>query len=228
MGIATRIQDVRSQIERACALADRDPAEVELLPVSKRHPADSILRAKDAGASVFGENRVQELVSKARDLAGSGIAWHMIGSLQTNKVQQVVEVDGLALVQTMDRIKLADALQLAAFRQGMRVDVLLQVNATGEEQKHGATLAAAPALLAHLVSDCPSLRPTGLMAMGPLHGDPSAVFAQVAGLREDLRQSAGLPLPILSMGMTDDMAPAIAAGSTMVRVGTGVFGPRLS
>ena len=228
MTIAARILQVRDQIARACALVDRDPGGVELLPVSKRHSAEAILEAQASGVRMFGENRVQELASKARDLAGASVAWHMIGSLQTNKVQQVVEIAGLVLIQTMDRVKLADALQLAAFRQGVDIDVLVQVNATGEEQKHGATPLEAPALLAHLMKDCPNLRPVGLMAMGPLHGDPSGVFEQVAEARESLRQTAGLPLPILSMGMTGDMEAAIAAGSTMVRVGTGVFGPRPS
>lgn len=226
MSVATRVEAVAAQIAQCCALAGRDPAEVKLLPVSKRHSVATILEAKASGYEVFGENRVQELSTKAEQLAEQGIAWHMIGSLQTNKVSQVVKVPGLQLVQTMDRVKLADALQLAAFREGLRIDVLLQINATGEDQKHGELPLSAPDLLSHLVTDCPNLQPVGLMAMGPMNGDSAAVFQAVADLREDLRQKSGLSLPILSMGMTSDMPEAIAAGSTMVRVGTGVFGPR--
>lgn len=226
MSVAERVEAVGDQIAQCCARVGRDPAEVKLLPVSKRHSVDAILEARAIGCEVFGENRIQELSVKSEQLAGEGIAWHMIGSLQTNKVSQAVKVPGLKLIQTMDRVKLADALQLAAFREGLRIDVLLQINATGEDQKHGENPVDAPGLLAHLVTNCPSLQPVGLMAMGPMDGDSAAVFQAVADLREDLRQQSGLPLPVLSMGMTGDMPEAIAAGSTMVRVGTGVFGPR--
>lgn len=228
MTIAERLQAVYAQIARACELAGRDPGEVDLLPVSKRHPVDAIVEARASGVAVFGENRVQELLTKSAALEESDIDWHLIGSLQTNKANQVVRVPRLALVQTMDRVKLADALQLAAFKEGLRLDVLLQINATEEDHKHGSSLTDAPGLLSHLTADCPNLQPVGLMAMGPLSGDPAPVFRQVATLQQTLRQRSGLALPILSMGMTGDMPAAIAAGSTMVRVGTGVFGARPS
>lgn len=226
MTIADRLQDVRDQIARVCQLVERDPAEVDLLPVSKRHSIDAILEARASGLEAFGENRVQELITKSQQLAEAGISWHMIGSLQTNKVNQIVQVPGLVLIQSLDRVKLADALQLAAFKEGRQIDVLLQTNATGEDQKHGVMPADAPDLLAHLIGHCPNLQPVGVMAMGPLLGDPAPVFKRVASLHEDLRERTGLPLPIASMGMTGDMTEAVAAGSTMVRVGTGVFGSR--
>jgi hypothetical protein len=224
--IADRLAVVHAQIAAACAACGRAPDSVELLPVSKRHPRAALLAAKAAGLATFGENRVQELAQKAAELADLGISWHLIGSLQTNKVNQLLRVPGLVVVQSLDRRDLADALQLAAHRQGRTLAVLLQIAATGEVHKHGVPPAAAAALLAHLRSACPNLSPMGVMAMGPLEGDPTPVFTRVKGLAERLRDASGLPLATLSLGMTGDMAAAIAAGSTMVRVGTGIFGAR--
>lgn len=227
MTLAARLETVRASIAAACVANERDPAGVGLLPVSKRHPTAAILEARAAGLDVFGENRVQELTEKAVELVESGVAWHLIGSLQTNKVNQLVRVAGLALLQSLDRIKLADALQQALADSARTLDVLIQVNATEEGAKHGACPADAADLLRHVNADCPALRPVGVMAMGPLHGDPDPVFRVVADLHETLRQSTGLPLPIRSMGMTGDLTAAIAHGSTMVRIGTAIFGPRL-
>lgn len=225
--LAGNFAAVRERIGAACAAAGRDPAEVELLAVSKRHPADLVRAAMTTGQRAFGENRVQELVAKAGELADAdGLEWHLIGSLQTNKVRDVVAVPHLALVHSLDRAKLADALQRELDAGDRVLDVLLQVNATGEDQKHGCGVDAAAPLLAHAQERCPALRVLGLMAMGPLHGDPRPVFDRVAALREELRASSGLPLPTLSLGMSDDLEAAVAAGSTMVRVGTALFGAR--
>ena len=159
------------------------------------------------------------------ELGDLHIRWHMVGSLQTNKVKQLLRAPNLALLQSLDRVSLADALQ-TALGSDHTLPVLLQVNATDEDSKHGCVPADAAGLVDHLRQHCPGLELRGVMAMGPLQGDPAPVFKRVATLREDLQQSSGAGLSILSMGMTDDMAAAIAAGSTMVRVGTGVFGPR--
>jgi pyridoxal phosphate enzyme (YggS family) len=226
MTILEGLTAVRAKIVVACESCGRDPSTVSLLPVSKRHPPAAILQAKATGLSLFGENRVQELVEKSEVLGDAGVEWHFVGSLQSNKVSSLLRVPSLVLVQSLDRIKLADALQLGLADAGRELSVLIQVNATGEESKHGATPAGAAELLRHVVDNCPQLRPAGVMAMGPLHGDPQPVFQRVASLHEDLRQHVGLPLPTRSMGMTDDMTAAIGAGSTMVRVGTGIFGPR--
>lgn len=226
MDLEDRLTEVRAQIMDACEVCGRDPAEVALLPVSKRHPAMALEVAQACGLSTFGENRVQELAEKAAALAGRGLSWHLIGSLQTNKVPKLLQVPGLVMVQSLDRAKLADTLQTELRREGRELDCLLQVNATGEAQKHGVSPEAAAALLDHIQEHCPALRVTGLMAMGPLSGAAAPVFAAVAELAAALRQRSGLPLAELSMGMTGDMGDAIAAGSTMVRVGTGVFGPR--
>ena len=227
MTIADRLQVVHSQIAEACQRCDRDPDTVDLLPVSKRHPKSAILECQAAGIDTFGENRVQELVEKSADLVDNDITWHLIGSLQTNKVNQVLRVPSLALVQSLDRIRLANVMQSALADTAGSQDVLLQVDATSDETKHGVRVEETRALLEYVTRDCPNLRPVGLMAMGPVHGAAAPVFRAVADLRRRLQQSSGLPLPTLSIGMTGDMPAAIAAGSTMVRVGTGIFGPRL-
>jgi pyridoxal phosphate enzyme (YggS family) len=221
-----RLDQVLAEVARHCEACGRDPATVDLLPISKKHPPARIREVFSLGRKALGENRVQELARKAAELEGLDIQWHMVGSLQTNKVKQLLQVPHLALLQSLDRMSLAEALQKALAGSGRRLPVLLQVNATDEDSKHGCRPAGAAGLVSHVQRGCPSLELCGVMAMGPLLGDPEPVFGRVAALRADLQQSTGLGLPILSMGMTDDMAAAIAAGSTMVRVGTGVFGPR--
>ncbi len=221
-----RLGRVLGEITRHCEACDRDPASVQLLPVSKKQPDAKIREVFTLGRKVLGENRVQELVQRAERLCDLDICWHMVGSLQTNKVKQLLGVPGLSMLQSLDRVSLADALEKALAGRGSRLPVLLQVNATGEDSKHGCLPADAAGLAGHVQRNCPSLKLCGLMAMGPLQDDAGPVFQQVATLHADLQQAMGLDLEILSMGMTDDMAHAIAAGSTMVRVGTGVFGPR--
>lgn len=218
---------VRARLAAACAAAGRPADAVALVAVSKRHPEHAIRAAFAAGQRAFGENRVQELVSKAAALADlGGIEWHLIGSLQTNKVRDLLRVPGLALVHSLDRARLADELQRELERLQRQLDVLLQVNATAEDQKHGCPVEQAAALLQHTQERCPALRVRGLMAMGPLEGEPRPVFERVAALCSELRRSSGLPLATLSLGMSGDVEDAVAAGSTMVRLGTAVFGPR--
>jgi len=225
MELGERVDQVLAEMARHCEGCGRDPASVALLPISKKHSTAKIRAVFSLGVKILGENRVQELAQKAEELQDLHIQWHMVGSLQTNKVKQLLRVPNLALLQSLDRISLADALQ-TVLGSDRSLPVLLQVNATDEGSKHGCPPADAAGLVGHLKQHCPSLELSGVMAMGPLQGDPAQVFQRAATLREDLQQSSGAGLPILSMGMTDDMAAAIAAGSTMVRVGTGVFGPR--
>jgi hypothetical protein len=198
-----------------------------LLAVSKSQPSASVRAAWSAGQRAFGENRVQELVAKAGELADlPDLQWHLIGSLQTNKVRELVQVRGLTLVHSLDRTRLADELQRALASSDRRLHVLLQIRATDEATKHGCPPAEAPALLAHVVANCPALSVLGLMAMGPLASDPAPAFQRTAALRDELRSRSGLPLRVLSLGMSSDLEAAIAAGSTLVRVGTAVFGAR--
>ncbi len=226
-GIAANFAQVRERIASACEAAGRDVGDVELLAVSKYNPANAVGEALAAGQVAFGESRVQELVAKAGELqAEAGLQWHLIGSVQTNKVRDIVRVPNLALVHSVDRVKLANELHRELAANARQLNVLMQVNATDEEQKHGCLPSDARALLDHIQSNCASLNVCGLMAMGPLHGEARPVFDRVVSLRDDLRDASGLALDTLSIGMSGDLEQAIAAGSTMVRVGTALFGPR--
>lgn len=224
--IAEQLARVRARIDAAAFAVGRDPATVQLLAVSKTHPASAVREAVAAGLSQFGESRVQELRTKALEFQGIPLRWHMIGSVQTNKVKELLRTDGLVLVQSLDRPRLADALQEGLATLGRRLEVLLQIDATGEETKHGVRPADAAGLLCHVVRQCPALAPVGVMAMGPLVGDPGPVFAAVASVQAGLRDKSGLALPILSLGMSGDLEAAVAAGSTMVRLGSALFGDR--
>lgn len=225
--VADRLAAVQRRIANACAAAHRAPTDVTLLAVSKTHPATAVREAFAAGQRRFGENRVQELQEKARDVADlAGIEWHMIGSLQTNKVRELLAVPGLALLHSLDRVRLADELQRELVRSQRRLDVLLQVHATDEATKHGCAIDALPDLLEHVRTKCPQLVIRGLMAMGPAVGDAAPAFARVLALRDALRRASGLPLSVLSLGMSGDLELAIASGSTLVRIGTDVFGSR--
>lgn len=221
VGIGRRLDELRRR------LGSPGERAVQLVAVSKRQPAAAVRAAHAAGQRDFGENRVQELVAKAQELADlPGIRWHLIGSLQTNKVRDLLAVPGLVLLHSLDRVRLADELQGELARQGRSLDALLQVHATDEPSKHGCPMDEAAALLAHVRGRCPALRVQGLMAMGPLEGDPAPVFAAVAALQDRLRADSGLSLPELSLGMSGDFPAAIAAGATLVRIGTKVFGAR--
>ena len=225
--LAANFEAVQARIDAACDASGRPRGDVALLAVSKGHPGSLVRHAFALGHIAFGENRVQELVAKSDELkALAELRWHLIGSLQTNKVRDLLKVPGLELVHVLDRRKLADELQRHLSRAGRSLAVLLQVNATHEEQKHGCPVEGAAELLAHVQGECPALEVRGLMAMGPLAGEPLPVFERVAALREELRTGSGLPLPALSLGMSDDLEDAVAAGSTMVRIGTALFGPR--
>lgn len=225
--IAERLTAVRAQIAAAAARCGRPSSSVALLAVSKTHPAAAVREAHAAGQRAFGENRVQELVAKARELADlPDVRWHLIGSLQSNKVRELLAVPNLELVHSLDRVSLADELQRQLARTGRRLGVLLQANVTGEASKHGVAPAEAMTLLDKVLHDAPLLAVQGVMAMGPLDGDPAPAFATAAALRDRLRATSGLPLPVLSLGMSGDLDAAIAAGSTLVRIGTGVFGAR--
>ena len=146
--IGEGLAEARRQIDAAAVAAGRKPAEVVLLAVSKTHPAQAVRAAHAAGQRDFGENRVQELVAKAAALADlADLRWHMIGSLQTNKVRDLLGVPGLALLHSLDRVRLADELQRELAREGRALDVLLQIHATDEASKHGCPIDAAAPLL---------------------------------------------------------------------------------
>jgi pyridoxal phosphate enzyme (YggS family) len=223
--IADNLQAVRGRISSAALAAGRDPAAVSLLAVSKTHAAARIREACAAGQRAFGENYVQEALEKMDALADLPLEWHLVGPLQSNKTRVVAE--RFQWVHTVDREKVARRLSEQRPAHLPRLEVLVQVNVSGEASKSGVAPEAAPAL-ARAVAALPGLRLRGLMAVPEPTPDTQLQRARFRGLRElyeSLRRE-GLPLDTLSMGMSDDMEAAIAEGSTMVRIGTAIFGAR--
>lgn len=224
--IAERWQTVRARVDAACARAGRSPAEVTIVAVSKLHPASAVREAAAAGATDFGENYAQELADKRRDLGAdlTHLRWHFIGRLQRNKAKLVA--GQVALVHAVDTRELAD--ELAKRAAGVVQPLLLAVNLAGEATKGGVPPEAAPAL-AQAIAAIGGVRIDGLMTMPPPAGDPEAsrpVFEALRRLRDQLADVLGRPLPVLSMGMSDDFEVAIACGATHVRIGTAIFGAR--
>ncbi len=224
MTFADRRDAVLAEIAESCRVHGREPTDVTLLAVSKTKSVEAIQEALETPQRMFGESRVQELAQKAGQV--EGVEWHMIGSVQTNKVGALIDVPGLRLLHSLDRPKLARALERVLDSRGAQLDALLQIEATGEENKHGVTLDDAERVATEIAAECPAIRLRGLMAMGPLHGEARPVFERVAELRDRLRAQLGLPLDVLSFGMSGDLDDAIASGSTLVRVGTALFGSR--
>jgi pyridoxal phosphate enzyme (YggS family) len=221
LALSERIANVRARIEAACARADRDPASVTLIAVSKTHPPELIAEAIRCGVTDFGENRVQEGVSKVRALAADGVSprWHLIGHLQTNKAAEAVR--HFDILHGVDTERLAMTISERASTQG-RVRVLVEVNVAGEQSKFGVPPDQALALCER-VGALPHIELLGLMTVAPIVDDPADARPVFRTLRE-LRDAAGLRE--LSMGMTDDFEQAIEEGSTMVRVGRAIFGER--
>ena len=213
------------RIARAAVAAGRDPAGVRLLAVSKTWPAESVREAAAAGQRAFGENYVQEGVAKVEALADLGLEWHFIGPLQSNKTRLVA--NRFAWVHSIDRLKIAERLAEQRDVHLPPLDVCIQVNVSGEASKSGVAPADLPEL-ARAVASLPRLRLRGLMAIPEPTPDVALQRARFASLRllRDELNAAGLGLDTLSMGMSDDLEAAIAEGSTMVRVGTAIFGAR--
>lgn len=220
-----RADAVRAHIAAACARAGRQPAEVELLAVTKTHPVAAAEFAARYGLRAVGENRVQEGVEK-RAQCTAPIAWELIGHLQSNKAK--LAAAHFDRVQSVDSEKLLNHLDRAAGELGKTLPVLLQINAGHDPAKFGAEPEDAPRLL-ELALSRPHLRVDGLMTIAPLSDDPAVAvrtFANLRDLRDRLAPQFGIPLRELSMGMSGDLDAAIAAGSTLVRVGTALFGTR--
>lgn len=224
MSIAEALAGVRDRIDRAARAASRDPAEVRLIAVSKTKPASAIREAYAAGQRDFGENYAQELVQKAEELADLGeLRWHFIGHLQSNKARFVAKV--AHVVHTVDGPSLARELAKRVLKEGReRLPVLVEVNVGGEAQKHGSSAADLQEVLAAVEAE-QLLHLRGLMTIPPndLEGARRA-FEALASLRN--LHGGRARLPELSMGMSDDLEVAVACGSTMVRVGTAIFGSR--
>jgi PLP dependent protein len=224
--VAGRLARVRDRIADAERAAGREPGSVQLLAVGKRHPSALIREAYACGQRAFGENYAQELAGKASELTDlSDLEWHMIGNLQRNKVKLVAPV--AACVQTVDSVRLANALDARVkelAREPLRV--LIEVNVGGEGQKSGCLPSELTALVG-AIAPLSSVTLGGLMTIPP-HSENPADSGRYFELLSELREQHGgeQHLPELSMGMSADLESAIASGSTMVRVGTAIFGER--
>lgn len=223
--ICSRLEAVQKSIAEAAGRVGRAAAEIELIAVSKTHPAESVKEALEAGQKVFGENRVQELLSKA-PLLPSATRWHLIGHLQKNKIRKVLPV--VELIHGVDSLELAEDIDRIAGELGLFPKILLEVNVSGENTKFGFKPEVVKQQLEKLLS-LPRVQLEGLMTIAPLVEDPEEarpVFRALRVLRDELAEAGSVFLPTLSMGMSGDFEVAIAEGSTMVRVGTAIFGSR--
>ena len=228
MSIAENVASIRSAMAQAAREAGRDPGEVKLCAATKMNDADAVRQAIAAGVDLCGENRVQELTEKLRQNAYQGAPIHFIGHLQTNKVRQVVgKVD---LIQSVGSEHLLSAIDREARKQGIRQDILLEVNIGSEEANTG--FAAGDILpLIDKIDSFPNICVRGLMAIPPISqnpGDNLKFFLEMRQIYVDIRakKNDNVSVDCLSMGMSGDFADAIRAGRTMIRVGTAIFGAR--
>ncbi len=228
MSISENIARIRANIDAAALAAGRDPKEIVLCAATKMNDADRVREAIAAGITCCGENRVQELTEKLARNAYAGADLHFIGHLQTNKVKQVV--GKVSLIQSVDSLRLLQAVSTEAQKQGICQDILLEINVGSEESKSGFALSEIDGILQNF-SQFPNLRVRGLMAIPPIcqnPGDNDKFFQEICNLSVDITRKKydNVSMEILSMGMSDDYASAIACGSTMIRVGTAIFGAR--
>ena len=221
--LQANLEAVREAIRASTERASRDANAVALVAVTKTVPVERIREAIRLGLHTFGENRVQEAMPKMDEIGPAGVDWHLIGHLQTNKVKFV---EGrFQMVQSVDRAALAEALDR---RFQSALEVLVEVNVAEEPQKTGALPTDLPAIAA-VVASAGHLRLRGLMTIAPMVTDPERVrpiFRRLRSLRDEASQQLGMPLPVLSMGMTDDYPVAVEEGATMLRLGRALFGPR--
>ena len=225
--IASALQAVRERIARSADAVGRSPADIRLLAVSKTQTIEAIRAAIHAGQQDFGENYVQEAIEKIRALPDLGLQWHFIGPLQSNKTRQIAE--SFDWVHSVDRAIIAERLSQARAPELAPLQVCVQVNISGEATKHGVAAAQLEALAGH-IQILPRLKLRGLMAIPQQVGDIAQQRAQFRQLKYlfDQLNTQGFALDTLSMGMSHDLEAAIAEGATLVRVGTAIFGARIS
>ena len=224
-GIRERLAAIEARIKAACDRARRDPATVRLLAVTKTLGPDAVRDAAALGLSCFGESRVQEARQKIPECPANA-HWHFIGHLQTNKVREAARL--FEMVHAVDSLRLLEALDRAAREEGRTLPVCLEVNVSGERSKFGMSPDDLPGVLAR-AAELFRVRIEGLMTIPPIAGDPDEArpfFRALRELRDRSRETSGLPLPELSMGMSHDFEVAVEEGATWVRVGTLLFGPR--
>lgn len=218
--------ELQETVETEVKRQGRDAGEIKILPVTKTHPADAVEYSLRAGLLSVGENRVQEAMEKAGQISDERLCWELIGHLQSNKASQAVETFGR--IQSVDSLKLARKLDRLAGEAGRKLRCLIQVNTGEDPRKFGFSAADFEKEFEGLL-EFEHLEIEGLMTIGPLEGGNEAArraFARLRELAESLRDRTGRALPELSMGMSGDLAEAIAEGSTMIRVGSALFGVR--
>lgn len=223
--LSSRFAEISHRIADAAKKSGRDPAQIELVAVSKTQPVEAVQEAFRAGITRFGENKVQEARGKIESF-GRGV-WHLIGHLQTNKAREAVRL--FDSIDSVDRLELAAELDRRAEAAGKVQNVLLQVNIAGESAKFGCTPESARAL-AEAINALPRLSLRGLMTIAPYSPEAEKSrphFAGLRKLRDKIEAGTGFQLPVLSMGMSGDFIVAVEEGSTSVRIGTALFGQRL-
>jgi pyridoxal phosphate enzyme (YggS family) len=236
--IAENLEAVRARIAVAAAQSGRKSEEITLVAVTKTRTPEEIEAVVLAGATDIGENKVQEITEKydilrsftKKTAKNLNIRWHMIGHLQRNKVKYIAEkVD---IIHSVDSIRLAEEIDRRVTAANRDMDILIQVNAAGEDSKFGVAPGETKTLLEHILEDCGHLRVKGLMGIAPIADNPNDVrrfFSEMKALYDDIKHEYAddrLSFSWLSMGMTQDFEVAIEEGSNLVRVGTGIFGPR--
>ena len=228
MSIAENVLKIKKAMQEAAIKAGRDPKDIVLCAATKMNDAENVRQAIAAGVDCCGENRVQELTQKLGENAYAGAPVHFVGHLQTNKVKQVV--GKVSLIHSVDSLRLLEAISKEAATQGICQDILLEVNIGNEESKSGFAPHQLPEVLSQ-IGNFENVRVRGLMAIPPIcqnSTDNHKFFQKMCNLSVDItaKKYDNVSVEILSMGMSDDYEDAIACGSTMIRVGTAIFGSR--
>lgn len=229
MSIRDNYLEILKRKDEAAKRSGRNPEDVTLLAVTKKHEPLKLQEALDAGATDFGENKVQELLSKYDEVHPK--RWHLIGHLQTNKVRQII--DKVTMIHSVDSLKLAKEIDKRTAAAGLVMDILIEINLAGEESKTGISKGDVQGLIKEIVSECACVRVRGIMCIPPRVDNPedSRKYFQEAKNVFDELKSLDLPndrayIDTLSMGMSSDFEIAIEEGSTIVRVGSSIFGQR--
>ena len=225
--VAENLAQVQKNIEESCRNVNRDPGEVTLIAVSKTKPVEMLREAYDAGARVFGENKVQEIVDKYNHMP-SDVKWHMIGHLQRNKVKYIV--DKVAMIHSVDSFRLAETIEKEAAKKNVTVPILIEVNVAQEESKYGLKPEEVLPFIEE-IADFSHIQIKGLMTIAPYVENAEEnreIFRELKKLSVDIaaKNINNVTMSVLSMGMTGDYLVAVQEGATMVRVGTGIFGAR--
>lgn len=225
--IAENIRFIENEKAEAALRSGRKPEDVVLCAVTKNHTADEINEAIAAGVTDIGENRVQEILEKYENVGD--VRWHMIGHLQTNKVKYII--DKVCMIHSVDSLRLAEEIDKRAKQHGLLMDILVEVNAAEDDAKFGVDVESAEMLVTDILSKCENIRIRGLMTIAPFEDDPEDVRPYFICMKELYDRLSKIDHPsldfkVLSMGMSNDRVVAVEEGSTMIRVGTAIFGAR--